>query len=298
MGQDHFQESIDTFKVKFEGGNSIDAELFARTINNTVELVKASSQAINPNAFLRLEIKATKEGSFETIIDAVVKYSADLLTKDNARLATEIVGGYLALLQIKSHLKGKKPKAIEQTPQGTIITNQDNEQITATTNIVNCYLNDSKIDNTIVQVFTDLKTSGRDGIVIEHNNQKQSFVKTDYDNMSVPTVDSQSSVFKENIEIMQNCDLTIKRPDLIGKSKWEVIFAGRQISVKIDDEIFITNIRKGEIKISGGFKLSCDLSIQTEIDSEYNIVNVNYTAIKVHGIKDQEEQLSLFDDKD
>lgn len=80
MKQDHFQESIDTFKVKFEGGNSIDAELFARTINNTVELVKASSQAINPNAFLRLEIKATKEGSFETIIDAVVKYSADLLS--------------------------------------------------------------------------------------------------------------------------------------------------------------------------------------------------------------------------
>jgi hypothetical protein len=200
MNEEHFQESIDTFKVKFEGSNSVDAELFTRTINNTVQLIKASSQAINPDSFLRLEIKATKEGSFETVIDAVVRYGADLLTKDNARLATEIVGGYLAFLQIKSHLKGKKHKSITQTPQGAIITNQDDQQITAATNIVNCYLSDSKIDNTIVQIFTDLKTSGRDGIVIEHNNQKQSFVKDDYDNMSVSTMDSSSSVLKENIE--------------------------------------------------------------------------------------------------
>ena len=39
MGQDHFQESIDTFKVKFEGGNSIDAELFKRLLNSSQTLL-------------------------------------------------------------------------------------------------------------------------------------------------------------------------------------------------------------------------------------------------------------------
>ena len=62
MNENQFQESIDTFKVRFEGDNSIDAELFTKIINNTIELVKASSRAIDPNAFLRLEIRATKEG--------------------------------------------------------------------------------------------------------------------------------------------------------------------------------------------------------------------------------------------
>jgi hypothetical protein len=65
MTSDDFEESIDTFKVKFEDGNSVDAELFTR------KLVKASEQATNPAAFLRLEIKATKEGSFKAITDYV-----------------------------------------------------------------------------------------------------------------------------------------------------------------------------------------------------------------------------------
>jgi hypothetical protein len=297
MSEQHFQESIDTFKVKFEGGNSIDAELFTRTINNTIELVKASSQAVNPNAFLRLEIKATKEGSFETIIDAVVKYSEDFFTKDNIRLATEIVTGYLAFLQIKSHLKGRKPKSIERHVENTTVENQEGELLTTTTNIVNCYFNDSKIDNSIVQIFTDLKTSGREGIIVEHNNYKQSFIKADYDNMSTLIVEKNKSILsKEHTEIIKECELTIKKPDLIGNSKWEIIFAGRSIAVKIDDKIFISQIKEGKIKISGGYRLITDLNICTETDNEYNIINVDYTVIKVCGIKDREEQLTLFDD--
>jgi hypothetical protein len=84
MKESQFQESIDTFKVKFEGGNSIDAELFTKTINNTIELVKASSRAIDPNAFLRLEIRATKGVSFELIVHAAGFNKAN-------NLATEII---------------------------------------------------------------------------------------------------------------------------------------------------------------------------------------------------------------
>lgn len=296
MKQSHFQESIDTFKVKFEGGNSIDAELFTKTINSTIDLVKASSQAVNPSAFLRLEIKATKEGSFETVLDAVVKYTEDFFTKDNVRLATEIIGGYLAFLQIKRHLKGRKPKSIERHAENTAIENQDGELFTATTNIVNCYFNDSKIDNSIVQIFTDLKTSGRDGIVVQHNDFKQSFVQSDYDNMSVPVVEPNTSITaKENTETIRECELTLKKPDLIGNSKWEVIFAGRQINVKIDDKIFISQIKEGKIKVSGGYRLITDLNICTEIDNNYNILSVDYTVVKVHGTKDRLEQLTFFD---
>lgn len=192
---------------------------------------------------------------------------------------------------IKAHLKGKPQKEITHYGKNSTITNIDGEIITVNQNICNYYIT-GNVDQAIIDLAKPLQENNRP-ITILTKNQELKFKQTDYDNMSMPIVDSQFKVFKENVETIQNCDLTIKRPDLIGKSKWEMIFAGCQISVKIDDEIFLTKIRKGEIKISGGFKLSCDLTIQTEIDSEFNIVNVKYTTIQVHGIKDQEEQLTL-----
>lgn len=243
MNGNQFQESVDTFKVRFEGDNSIDAELFTKTI----ELVKASSRAIDPNAFLRLEIRATKEGSFETIIDAVAKYTEDLFNKDNIRLACEIITGFLSLLHIKSHLKGKKPKAIEKSSQDTIIINHESERITASTNIVNCYFNDNRIDNIIVQIFSDLKSSQREGIVVEHGNTSESFKKVDYKKMYTTIVEQDKPITsKQMSEVIREIALTIKKPDLIGSSKWEVIFAGHPINIKIEDEEFLRDIKNGE----------------------------------------------------
>lgn len=294
MNQDLFHESIDTFKVKFEGGNTIDAELFIRTINNTIELVKATANAIDPTAFLRLEIRATKEGSFETIIDTIVKHPMDLINKDNIRLAAEIITGYLSFLQIKSHLKGRKPKTLKQTQEGTTITNHEDQEITATTNIVNCYLNNSKVDNTIIQIFTDLKASGREGIIIEHQDKKETFKKTDYEHMSANIVEEDKPIIsKSTSQLIEKCRLTVKKPDLRGNSKWEVIF-DRKIDVKIADEEFLQQIREGIIKFSGFSVLICDLNIRTETDDEYNPISIEYTVTKVHDIEDKEKQSSLF----
>jgi hypothetical protein len=99
--KEQFKESIDNFKVKFEGGDTIDAELFTKTITNTTELIKLSSQAINPSGFLRLEIRSTNNGSFEVELDAIARYCIDLVTKDNIRIAGEIIAGFLSFLQIK-----------------------------------------------------------------------------------------------------------------------------------------------------------------------------------------------------
>jgi hypothetical protein len=115
MNASEFQESIDTLKIKFEGGNSIDAELFTRTINNIIELIKASAAAIDPHAILRIELNSTNkgdEGAFTTVIDVVAMVRKDSSGKNNITSAFEIVSGFLSFLQIKSHLNGRKPKSI------------------------------------------------------------------------------------------------------------------------------------------------------------------------------------------
>jgi len=77
-------------------------------------------------------------------------------------------------------------------------------------------------------------------------------------------------------------------------SKWEVIFAGQSINIKIEDEEFMGQIKNGDLKLSGGCKLLCDLTVKTEIDDEYNVIKLEHHVFKVHGLKNKEEQLNLF----
>jgi hypothetical protein len=104
-------ESVDRFNVNFGGeAHSVNTELFTKTMDNTIVLVKASANIIDPSCFLRLEIRANKEGGFETIIDTVATSSQDMFTKENAQLAFWIVSGFWAFLQIKEHLCRKRAK--------------------------------------------------------------------------------------------------------------------------------------------------------------------------------------------
>ena len=80
MSQSQFIESTEEFMVSFGGEKSIDAEHFSKIVETTVALVKASADVIDPSCFIRLEIKANREGSFETIIDVVTKYAPDLFS--------------------------------------------------------------------------------------------------------------------------------------------------------------------------------------------------------------------------
>ena len=92
--------------------------------NNTIELLKESALANDPSCFVRLEIKANNTGSFETIIEAIVKFSENIFNKDNFKFAREILDGYLDLIKIKEHLKGNKAKIIELNDTEIAIQNQ------------------------------------------------------------------------------------------------------------------------------------------------------------------------------
>ena len=289
-----FCESIDTFTVKFGGSNSIDAETFTSIINNTVDLVKLSCKAVEPNAFLRLEIKATREGSFETIIDAVTRYATDLITKENAKLACEVIAGYLAFLKIKQHLRGKKAKEIKQKKDQAVIVNQNGETITAPLNITNYYTTNNQVDIVMSEIFTALEDSDRSEMIIEQQDSKVIFSRKDYKPMSNVIIEKSTVTSTIQSQKLQNCELIIKKPDLIGTSKWEVIF-DKRIEVKIEDEEVLKQIRDGLIKISGGSKLICDLTITVELDDKLNVLNIDYIVPKIHGIKDKQEQMNFFD---
>jgi hypothetical protein len=122
---ENFIESKESFIISFGGKTSIDAKTFSQTIDTTIELLKESAFANDPTYFIKLEIKANQAGSFETIIDLIIRHQNDLLKIPS--IAAEILGGWLSFLLIKKHLKGKKAKKIESNQTETAIQNQENE---------------------------------------------------------------------------------------------------------------------------------------------------------------------------
>lgn len=97
---------------------------------------------------------------------------------------------------------------------------------------------------------------------------------------------------KESPQVLSRCSLIIKKPDLIGNSKWELIL-DKKIEAKISDAEFLSKIKNREIQFSSGDKLICELQILTSLDDEYNVLKSEYIVLKVYEIRDKEEQLSF-----
>jgi len=76
---------------------------------------------------------------------------------------------------------------------------------------------------------------------------------------------------------------TIKKPDILGDSKWTIIF-DKAIDVKILDMEFRQNIKERNISISHKDMLDADLTIETFIDEDMDIIETRYSIDKIYDV--------------
>jgi hypothetical protein len=80
-------------------------------------------------------------------------------------------------------------------------------------------------------------------------------------------------------------DLVVKKLDLLGNSKWDFIYQGKQIRASIDDLTFISTFQqRGTDPIKPHDSLYVDLEILNEIGYDLNVINSRYHVKKVHRI--------------
>jgi len=94
-------------------------------------------------------------------------------------------------------------------------------------------------------------------------------------------------------------DLLVKKPDLLGDSKWQFIY-NKNIEAKIEDELFLEKVRNRQIVILAGDKINCELEIEYDLterlemipkSEKYNIKKINGEIIK----PEEDNQKSLFE---
>jgi len=291
-------ESNSVFKVKFYGANNINATTLATSLNNIVGSVKDITKDLYPDADATLNVVSTKTGCFEIHLDTIIKYLPTIFDKDNIQIATNVIFTFLNILIVKKHLLGKPPKEIVSKDNSTQIKNQNDQSLSVPRNIAKIYFNSPVIDNRTINIFNSLKSdNNRDDLLIESSDgtTKIEFKKSEYDNMSVKIVEgiqSTQDVFTQVVEV----SLLLKKPDLLGKSKWGFIY-NKIIEAEIKDHEWLEQVQKGFIKnLYAGVKIPVKLLVEVDLDEFKNPKGEpKYSILEVTGeiIEPTEKQKSF-----
>lgn len=281
--------------IYFGGNSSIDVSLFAKVIEETAFLIKTSANLIDPNCFIRMEIKANREGSFQTLLGLVTEVPLDFFNS-GANLAANTLGCFLYFFQIKHFLKGKAPQKVETKGNITEVT-QDEEVLKVPAVPGEAFFRDCRIDRSIVNISVGISESDRDSFSLEANQEKFLVSSEDFDLMKVSIFDD-PRIEKTLKQKPVSVQLQVKKPDLIGNSKWEFVLNGKIIKAEIQDEQFLYDVRKANIrKLYAGVSIPCLLEMEMKLDERDHPIfgSEAYTILEITGEPiEPEEHADMF----
>ena len=291
LKKQHYQEDISQFIIKFDGDSDIDAETLSIVLSNIAEMIKAITAEIEPNAYAKLTIKSTKEGSFEVDLATIISYlptlfGATVATGGLLTIASLCTRTFKDILDIKKHLKGAKPEKIEKKGETTTIKNCDGDKLSVNSR-ADIYFQNPKFDNCTVNIFNTLDSDTKrvDFHLIQEGEKQLTIKKEEYSRMAVSVMqeaNNQITTIQEKTE----ANVFVKKPDFRGTSKWELMFLGKPIKAEIKDTDWLKKVHAGDVT-GFGAKVTIPVIMIIEYDVDINndpIANTHkYTVLKVTG---------------
>lgn len=260
-------KSEDYFSFHLDGKNSIDAKILSELIGDIAELTKFAALEENPDAYLKMNVTAFENGSFQINFSAICEFAENLINNvlPLAEFASITISTVKEFFEIKKFLKGKKAKSIKVQEDGkVIVTSEDNNSMVANNSSI-AILNNPHIDNLVVKITSNVSDNNSDGgFSFDTSSESIHFDKNDVSNMRKPLPIVEESIIKTTVILV---DLPIKKADLLGYSTWSFIYNGKQIEAKIDDVDFLEKIHNGQFSIHGGDYITAELEISVNMDN-------------------------------
>lgn len=282
--QKQFVESSANLTVRFGGASSMDAEALTASLGGILEMTKILAAETTPDAHAKIIIKPPKAGSVEIALSMIVFYAPQLFTKENYHAAKTVYEIVKDVFAIKKHLSGEKAKEVSDGGNGTsVVVNQSGEGLKIDKVSTKQFFQNAKLDKCVVQIFTGLeRDQERTDFDIESEYGPVKIKRGEYSNMAKPVVD-EDSLDTEKMTQTVNVELLIKKPDLLGNSRWGFVF-DKNIEAEIEDREFLEKVHKGEVKLSAGDKMPCRMRIDVALDEQKNpIPPPIYTVLQVTG---------------
>ena len=276
------------------GGSEVDAELLAKAIQDFAQLTKATVNAEDPEAYIKLNVTAFRQGSFivdfSTVCELQNLFSAVPQALNMAKTAIETIKGYF---ELKKFLKGKKPQAVETEGSETHIRRQDGAELVVPKGSARI-LENAHIDNLTINIGTYVQIHGGEGFSISTEGGRAVFSQEDMQNIKKP-VPTEKVTHQRCTEV--TAFLPIKKPDILGKSAWEFRYNDRSIRAVMEDEDWLESVRTGKISFRSGDALHARLEVAVSLDETGEPVedSEKYTVKKVLEHLHDAEQTTLFD---
>lgn len=277
------QDSVNNeqLSIKFEGETTIEANTLLNALTNILHSYEASIRASAEDSNYEIRINTFKEGSFDVIIDTVVKNAPVII--GYAPTAVECVKNFVEMIKIKRELLGKKPQRIENDGSKTAITNANGETNYYNSTVTNIFLNNPVIDSGLSNAFGVVGAGDRPAFTISGAKEHIQIPQAEYEAMKVPVISEQYLATLQTMESDVEELLLLKSPDFLGDSKWAFQYKGRTIHATIADEEFQERVKKGKVSLSAGVKLPVKMHIVVTLDESLEPVKHTYTIVKVTG---------------
>ena len=291
-------KSTAQFGIHLEGESEIDAILLSKTISDMAELTQLAARKENPDAYLKMNVTAFKNGSFQIDFSTVCEVAQTIssVVVPVAGLALTVVGVVKGIFEIKKFLKGEPPKEVTPDPENPsrVIIKSNNGAVinveASSTIVLNNFRADQLASN-ISYYAKEHNPAGGFSFFVE--DEEFHCDSQDVDNMLVPLPVVEEIITKKSrIEAV----LPVKKADILGRSAWDFRFKGKSITAKIDDDDFLETIHNGAAVKAGDY-INAILEVEVHLDGDGKPIDGSeqYTVVSVHGgiQHDMSEQLEL-----
>ncbi len=281
-------------RLKLEGNNEIPADVLCGVLSNILVIAeKTKSEEVDRIQYM---VKATSKGSFlmdlaiiaESVVPPLIANGPDIINVASNSL--EILS---ELFNLKTFLKGEKPKTVEERKGCVKVTN--NEGTIKVFNIAGDFINNPQIDRAITGIGNSLANGNVPSMIISDVDNKEDIVKVeeeDYPYIKQPIVSGiRENIFENTVDV----EFTVKKPDLQGKSKWGIVLDGRCIQASIDDDEWIKKVQQGLISVNSKKVIKAKMKITQKAD-KYNVPiagTEKYYILKVYSSDNIEEYSQL-----
>lgn len=286
-------KSETNFSICFGGENEIEVKMFIDTLESTLELINYVANKEDKEAFIKINVKGTQNGSFKVHLAAIAGFIPTLININNINFARSCIDLACGMINIKKHLKGEKPKKVERKGDSVVIENIHSESAEFNVKVFNFYNQDS--DKIISKIFSNCD---REYFKINNEDEDLVFIgQNEYENMrkiiEIENAETEERIIINTIE----SEFLIKKPDLTGNSQWELVDINnnnKTIRATIEDKNFISQVHSGDIYINSKTIIKAALQIETTLNKYNESIKDVYTIKDVKKLKNNKyEQLSF-----
>lgn len=282
-------ETQEEFTLNLFGSDEIEIETLSEVLKGTIDSLKSLTQeSFEQGVFRKFVVKRVDKGSFIVVIASYIEAHP----MESTMFAFSAVQAFQAALAIKKHLMGKKPKQIERIGDQVNIINEAGSNVTINQFVFDKLATDDEVDKGINRILKALDADdNRNDLRVDFKDEKGEEIKMEFQKHELKELAKPMDLTpfsnKTQDVLYDGVEVRLGKVDLLGDSKWTIIFGSSKELADIADEKFLIDVKSGVYQFGTSTVMNVKLRIRYFVD-EYNQYmldkKVTYTILEVYDV--------------